>query len=111
VIAISQERIEELAREQIAAALPAHTLRRIARNILRRQLGVLTLREAARWLKWKSPEALRRALVRAGVPKVKTSAGILCFTVPELIKFRDDHTVSRKSARRNVLKLEGSAAA
>lgn len=113
-IAITQERLEELTREQIAAALPAHIVRSIARQIVRKQLEVKTLEEAARFLKWKDPESLRKALARAGVDKIKTSSRILTYTIHDLVAFRERNRVrgSVKRPRRHaLLRLEGTHAA
>lgn len=95
---ISPEQLEAFVRQEIAGALPAHVLRAIARQILRKQLGQLTLREAARWLRWKSPESLRRALQRKGIDKIKGCPD-LTYAVPDLIRFRELHRVRQGKGR------------
>jgi hypothetical protein len=90
---ITDEAILDCVREQVVAALPTHVMRSIARQLLRKQLAVLTLEEAARFLKWRDPESLRKALARAGVDKIKTSSRILTFAVPDLIRFRERNRV------------------
>ena len=112
-LSISLVRLEELMREHIGAAMPAHIVRSIARQIIRKQLEVKTLEEAARFLKWTDPESLRKALARAGVDKIKTSSRILAYTVTDLVKFRERMRVKghAKSRRPRLLKMEGSAAA
>jgi hypothetical protein len=113
VVAITQDRLDELTRERIAAALPNHIVRGIARQMIRKELGVMTLEEAARFLKWTDPEALRQKLARAGVDKIKTSSRILTYTVVDLVKFRERNRNKghAKSRRPKILKLEGNNAA
>lgn len=108
MLSISPEQVDAFVRAQIGAALPAHVLRGIARRILRKELGQLTLREAARFLKWRSPESLRRALARAGVDKIKDCPS-LTYTVPDLIAFRERHRVKGKRGLR-IAKFESESA-
>jgi hypothetical protein len=51
-------------RDRIAEVLTPEAVNQIARHIVREQLGVFTLKEAARWLKWQSPVSLGRAMKR-----------------------------------------------
>jgi hypothetical protein len=107
---ISDDQILDCVRERIAAALPNHVVRSIARQIVRKQLGVLTLSEAARLLKWTDPESLRQALARAGVDKIKTSSRILTYTVEDLMKFRERYRV-RGHAKSSLRLVKERAAA
>jgi hypothetical protein len=107
-ISITQDRIEELIREHIGAALSEIDFRQIARAELRHQLGVFTLKEACRWLKWKSPLSLSRALKRHGIDVIKTDPKKITLTLPDLIAFREKHRVSRS---KKILKVEGTIAA
>ncbi|TMJ17782.1 MAG: hypothetical protein E6G94_01395, partial [Alphaproteobacteria bacterium] len=59
---ISDEQILDCVRARIAAALPNHVVRSIARQMIRKDLGVMSLAEAAKFLKWTDPESLRQAL-------------------------------------------------
>jgi hypothetical protein len=110
---ISDEQIAECVRQRIEAALPNHMVRAIGRQIIRKQLGTLTLKEAARWLKWRDPDALRKKLRRAGVRGIKTSSRILTFAIPDLVAFRDKNRqpVRCRAGGLRSVKLEGSQAA
>jgi hypothetical protein len=111
-ITITQEQLEALTGERIRLALPNHVVRSIARQIIRKQLGSKTLKEAAEFLRWEYPEALRKALARAGVDKIKTSSRILTYTVTDLMKFRERNRVKghTKSHRRpRIMKMAVAA--
>jgi hypothetical protein len=98
-------------RERIAAALPNHIVRSIARQTIRKELGVMSLEEAAKFLKWRDAESLRQALARAGVDKIKTSSKILTYTVVDLVKFRERNRVRGNAKARLRVVKEGSCAA
>jgi hypothetical protein len=115
-VMISDAEIAECVRERIAAALPNHVVRSIARQIIRKELGVMTLLETAKFLKWRDPEALRKKLRRAGVLGIKTSSRILTYAIPDLVAFRERNRqpkASQRSASRGLrsVKMEGSNAA
>jgi len=87
-ITITREAVDAIVRERILAVLPDNVVRGIARQLLRKQLGALTLREAARWLKWKDANKLRLKLRGAGVRGFKTGSQ-LTFAIPDLVAFRE----------------------
>jgi hypothetical protein len=93
---ITDDAIAEAVRERIERALPNHVVRGIARQMIRKELGVKTLEEAAKFLKWTDPEALRRKLKRAGVDCIKTSSRILTYTIVDLVAFRERNRVRGK---------------
>jgi hypothetical protein len=109
-LSISPAQVELFVREQVLAALPSHTLRAIARQQLRKQLGQLTLKEAARWLRWRSPESLRRALKRKGIDKI-SGCPDLTYAVPDLVRFREMHRVKGHVRSKKIVPMHARHAA
>lgn len=100
---IDENAIEKLVQQHIGEVLPPRIVHALARSVLRKQLSQLTLKEAARWLKWKSPESLRRALSCAGVDKIK-GCPVLTYTVPDLVAFREQHRVKGRRSKLQVVR-------
>ena len=57
---ISDEQILDCVRARIAAALPNHVVRSIARQMIRKDLGVMSLAEAAKFLDDRSPDKRKK---------------------------------------------------
>src|SRR5690349_1144167 len=104
---LTDEEMRAMVARHVAESLPPHVLRSLARNCIRREIGILSLEEAARWLKWESPEALRRALARAGVDKVKQSSRMIHYWITDLRAFLKSRTVKAKSRRGKIVRMEG----
>ena len=104
-IEISESALVALAERQIAATLTPHVVRTIARAIIRKQIGVISVDAAARWLGFKSPESCRRVLTRSNVPRVKLCARQLGYRLEDLKAYRDARVVMGRRRQTPKLKL------
>jgi len=89
-------------RDRVDAVLTPDELRTIGHKVVRETLGLFTLETAARWLKWKSTVALRRALKRDGFEPVKFNANQALYSFEQLVEFREKH---RAHAARPKIKI------